>query len=678
MNNKELDKKLLAAARDGKLKTVQRLLDEGAKLDCRNRNDNSPLMLAVKGRHADVIDFLMQQHQPITDDTQKNLIDALMTAIEHGHIDEFDKLVATGININGYHDQHKAACPLALAVSQRNITLVDRLLHLGANPNHHISDHHSILISSVLTVNSDADIVRLLLDMGADVNFRKKPGRYDDDHTNSYSSLSSALNSKNIDIINCLLDDQYGGVFPQKNLNACLILAIEKDKLQIVEKLVKKGAEINAPIPKNGNSWIVTYPLMEAARLGRSEIFDFLAAQDSNFIKNEENHSSLMSLAINAENASIVGSLLDYGVNPDIKYSNGFTALNNACINGHINIVKTLIAHGSDINIKNIHGNTALHTACYHGRFEIAKQLVEEGANINDRGEINQTPFQKAIESGHFEIAEYLYSKGATDINDTLEDGETLLMKVAKKYAPENVEALIKWGAIVDATDRSGKSALMHACDHFFVENMEMLVKYGADINRKNRSGNSALMIACRNTEIYGDLLEALIKNGADVNSFNLDGENVLSPIAKTHLIRKNIPAITKILAAGFQNNESTKDTLAILVNNLAYSTADEAVDAMKNLLPLAPEINYVDENGLTPLMNAIKSESLPKVKMLINAGADIDTIKSPFDGSALDQVSAADFDNQEIRTLVQSTYDQRLLEKSIASTDLIQSNFSF
>ena len=98
--------------------------------------------------------------------------------------------------------------------------------------------------------------------------------------------------------------------------------------------------------------------------------------------------TTLLMLAAGSFNVEKVKSLLDQGADPNLKNSNGKTALLLAFrwVPGQYNpidlhIVKSLLDHGADINIQDDVGYTALILASRGGEGAVIKLLLDNGAD---------------------------------------------------------------------------------------------------------------------------------------------------------------------------------------------------------------------------------------------------------------------------------------------------------
>ena len=61
----------------------------------------------------------------------------------------------------------------------------------------------------------------------------------------------------------------------------------------------------------------------------------------------------------------------------------GFTALHDACNEGHVHVVHLLLAMSADIQARTKEGWTCLMGACSNGNIAIAKILIGAGSEIN-------------------------------------------------------------------------------------------------------------------------------------------------------------------------------------------------------------------------------------------------------------------------------------------------------
>lgn len=122
-----------------------------------------------------------------------------------------------------------------------------------------------------------------------------------------------------------------------------------------------------------------------------------------------------------------------------------------------------------------------------------------------------------AIYANSPERVEAIIKKGA-DVNATDECGRTALARAAEKGHTEIVKLLLDHGAHANtASGGIGCTALMLAAGKGHTEVVELLLNKGADVDAINNCGRTALMEASR--EGHTEVVELLRNKGADVAS---------------------------------------------------------------------------------------------------------------------------------------------------------------
>ncbi len=160
---------------------------------------------------------------------------------------------------------------------------------------------------------------------------------------------------------------------------------------------------------------------------------------------------------------STLTKILDSGFNVNATL-NGYTALMVAFINGHDKIIRTLLDKGIDVNIKDNEENTALICATLFNNIEGAKLILDKGVNVNEKNMHGATPLMLAAIAGYDDMVKLLLDNGADQTMTNLNDNR----KNALIYAIENkhtdvVKLLINDGADVNCTDYEDNSALFYA-----------------------------------------------------------------------------------------------------------------------------------------------------------------------------------------------------------------------
>ena len=161
-------------------------------------------------------------------------------------------------------------------------------------------------------------------------------------------------------------------------------------------------------------------------------------------------------------------------------------------------VLKKMLLLGSDPNIKDSNGWTALHYAAQNGDLESVKILIDKKANINSFSNNGRTPLHLASKMNRKYIVKYLIEKilekykinSPKYLNAKDEHGCTPSHLAAKEGNIDCLEILLSKGADAYATDICGWNILHYASFHAKKDMIRFICKYDADydilINTKN------------------------------------------------------------------------------------------------------------------------------------------------------------------------------------------------
>jgi len=109
-----------------------------------------------------------------------------------------------------------------------------------------------------------------------------------------------------------------------------------------------------------------------------------------------------------------IRSLIEDGVDVNVKTSYGETPLFEAAEAGHREAVELLLASGADVNAASGMSGAALFIAIARGHKDIAQLLIENGADVNAKtGKGGFTPLHEAAGKGRMDLVELLIAAGA-------------------------------------------------------------------------------------------------------------------------------------------------------------------------------------------------------------------------------------------------------------------------
>ena len=200
-------------------------------------------------------------------------------------------------------------------------------------------------------------------------------------------------------------------------LGTALHAASRKNRLEVVQSLLRHGADVNAP-----GLWKRT-PLLFALVEGHLEVVRWLLEHGADLnAKDEGEGETSLHLAAFFGHFEIVRMLLKNNVDINAWNHEELTPLLEASICGHVDVVRLLLDHGADPNIRGKRQQTSLHRASSLGYLDIARLLLEHGAEVDAIDDDGRTAYQIALDKRHNEVAQFLSAHGAKTWQDLKQD----------------------------------------------------------------------------------------------------------------------------------------------------------------------------------------------------------------------------------------------------------------
>jgi ankyrin repeat protein len=349
---------LIAAAYGGNHEIAKALIDRGINPELSSRKHGGAIAGAATSRQPGLIKLLLTKGQDINDPNPPKG-SALYCVAKSGDVDNARMLIRGGANVNLVSGELHTA--LQVACNEGHLEMVRLLLGNGANVNVFGGRLDSALQACIDFGN--LDILHLLLENNADLDHEggifKSPlrcatfrgritaaevlldrgAKFNDEIVlkaigNGHSTLIQRMILKGINVnaqntkgTALQLAIRHGDTDTAKTLLACdgidvgvcggpdgdtaFHLALEKGNVEIVEELLKRGADVNAKSGRYGTP-------LAAAVVGRNE--------------------------------SLVRLLLERGADVNGHRLGYESALNIAACVGQLDIVELLLNHGMDIN----------------------------------------------------------------------------------------------------------------------------------------------------------------------------------------------------------------------------------------------------------------------------------------------------------------------------------------
>jgi len=226
-----------------------------------------------------------------------------------------------------------------------------------------------------------------------------------------------------------------------------LMVAASKGYIDEIERLLEKGADINAETSEGAT------PLIFA--VANNQIGSVLTLLDYGPEVNKftSNNETPLIISVRNLNSQITEALLQSGADIDLADRFGSTPLHYATLEGSFYIADLLLYYDADCNIKAIDGTTPLMAAILAGFTDIADLLIQNGANLESKDKDGFTPLLIAAQNGDTLIMSILLKEGVNlyETNNfnynalaiAIESGnktavEYLLGKGDKWLSPEN------------------------------------------------------------------------------------------------------------------------------------------------------------------------------------------------------------------------------------------------
>ncbi|HEY6508435.1 MAG TPA: ankyrin repeat domain-containing protein [Vicinamibacterales bacterium] len=274
----------------------------------------------------------------------------------------------------------------------------------------------------------------------------------------------------------------------------------------------------------------------------------------------------------------------------------------DAAMRGDLSAVRALIAKKADVNAPQGDGATALHWAVFRGQTDLLDVLLKAGANPKVANRAGSTPLWLASINGDAAAIRALLDAGA-DPNERLPLGRTPLMAAARTGTVDAMAVLIDRGANVNAKETlRGTTPLMWAADEGHEAAAQLLVRRGADIaarsNPATRGRGPALGKA-------NDPRKQVAAQGAAL-------------AAGRALTLGDLQAVGGNAGRGGAQGRRGGGAGARGAGAGQAGTGDDAdANPFRRAEP-------TDGGELTPLVYAARANDLDTVKVLLEAGADI------------------------------------------------------
>jgi ankyrin repeat protein len=557
-----------------------------------NLNRQSPdlgyttLHFACEYGNLDIIKCLLE-HGADTKIKSKDLLTPLLVALVNSNKEIALELIEADPSVinDCMHENSSKLSPMIVAVKENFDEVIRALIKHGAHLYNDECDTTPLHIAVAKGLDS---IVTTLIEVGASVN---RP-----DANGELPLCFAAL--KNVTIVKILLDNSADVNAKNKSAVTALHLAALRGKLDSVEELVNRGANMDAVDETN------LTPLLYSIREKHPEVTKFLLEKGASVDDGEE----LLCQAARSDLPECIVLLLERGVSVNAKDSSGKTALNYASYNGN-SCVKVLLEKGANPNSVSSVEESPIMLPLIFAKTDTIKELINAGTDLTFN---SMNALHVAVFLGDIFSTVFLIRRGV-DVNVVTENaGETPLHYVC--------------GSNVKTTIIKTLLASKHynVCVNYNAEDCAReLLANGADVNRKDIYGLSPLHVACREGE--NGLVKLFIEHGADVNA--LTNEKITALHACYAF--ENLEGGDILLENGADLNAIDawgKTPLSFGMDQVHTKGFDDLI-LLDKLIKLGANIDSPDQDGFTLLHKACKEGNSEAVDYLLRNGANVETI---------------------------------------------------
>uniref|UniRef100_A0A3P9DTG1 non-specific serine/threonine protein kinase n=1 Tax=Maylandia zebra TaxID=106582 RepID=A0A3P9DTG1_9CICH len=295
----------------------------------------------------------------------------------------------------------------------------------------------------------------------SNISVARSDDTLDEEDSFVMKAIIHAINDDNVPGLQHLLGslNNYDVNQPNKHGTPPLLIAAGCGNIQIIEVLMRKGAEIRAHDKSGANA------IYYAARHGHVATLRFL-------------HDKKCPL--------------------DVQDKSGETALHVAARYGNVDVVSYLCSIRANPDLTDREQETPLHCAAWHGYSPVARALCQAGCHVDAKNREGESPLLTASARGFVDIVECLVEHGA-ELETTDKEGHTALHLAVRRCQVEVVRCLLRHRCQVDQQDRHGNTPLHIACKDGNLPVVMAICNAKAILDLPNKSGRTPLHLAANN-----------------------------------------------------------------------------------------------------------------------------------------------------------------------------------
>ncbi len=689
---------LVKAAEGGHCEVIEYLLKNGAIHDgILDEDGDTGLHTAVNWGHLEAVKtFIENGASP--DNLNKKGLTPLEGALEHGHNSIYQYLL-NYTNPDAFHETGESF--IQKAIKNNNQSHINNAFkHFNKKPNVNLTDSNGNNLLHLALINEcNEETLKLILAHEPDVNA-----------INQYGWTPFFLN-KALEINNPIIE-KLGNPNIGKEIYE-IYEAYLKENIEKLFELKKQGKDLNIKSPKGYN--LIAQSIIDRKSLDYvKKLFSLNLDLSGDVEKNE----SLVSFAYYQNQPEIARFLVDNGVNPNHSKGyfdgNSYGVICNFYDNEQIDELIYLHSKGAVFSEL----SSLISSLVYGGKskdykIKFIESMKEWGGNINMRDEYSSLLGDFcAYYPNEYKIIEAIVKAGA-DVNINV--NETPLLKLAGSYKNESpikkvTQLLLENGASFESESIYGGNLAYklyggyganqyakQAVEDFLEKELKNFLKKHKAKSVEDLSENAQKEFT--QTQSYGklmcwigmgrkDVAKILIQNGISVNPSE---EELMATPLSLAIQKIDDELVEVLLEKGADPNYPLKyDSYPIF-----YAISTDSYDPIKTpkilelLLKYGANINQSTESS-NVLSSAFYKPQLPVIQLLIDKGADFESIKDTVLLKCLNDkklfefvlskganLNISDTDGNNLLMLAIKNQDQELFDFLIDKVDIHAKNLN-
>ena len=458
---------LMAAAEAGRTAAARLLIEAGAEVDAANIDGLTALMVAARNGRLEAVKLLVEKGAYVKAADNDGLsagkmasdagnVEVVAYLKKHGFDSGADKYIRM---IREEHYKQFTGADFIKAVEENNRELVLLFIKAGINMAAPAKSPHFETTAMEEAIKAGhADMVKLMIENGLDVNSARRRGD---------PPLALAVRQGRNEIVKLLLKAGASVKRAKPRDEPVLFTAVSHQNLELTRLLLDAGAEMYAErnyccmaqAVKDKSGAIVRLLLDKGYALDRcrddakipSLLIDEPDREEAKLLLPRfggDVYGPLLIRKLLQSDERAVSLIMQY--KPDLHArADGITVLTSAAYAGNRMVVKACLDAGADVNAGDdrkagalLHAAGSYGTTAEKDRLEIVRMLLDKGAQVNAGDDNGATPLMMAAANDRPKIALLLIERGA-DVNARAATGETALA-IASARNLNGIAALLR------------------------------------------------------------------------------------------------------------------------------------------------------------------------------------------------------------------------------------------